>query len=289
MLIIRLKAGLGNQMFQYAFGRVLSLQRNEELFLDLSAYENIADRDTPREYKLDNFNIKAKKASQEQVAPYITKLQILKRKIERNLFYRNNYKYHRYITNSKSEYFEGWWQNEEYFVHHADIIRSELSLKEPLSTPARSISQSIDGAQKEGSITVSIHVRRGDYVTNPFAATFHGVVDIAYYEKAIAEMHSRFPEKKLVFFIFSDDINWARENIIKNENSVYVSGPDIAYYEEIHLMSLCDHHIIANSSFSWWGAWLNPKQSKVVIAPSKWANDTSIDTSSATPPSWIRI
>lgn len=289
MIILRLKAGLGNQMFQYAFARSLSLRRNEELLLDLSSFKNMAARDTSRSYLLKHFKIKENFATPEQIAPFVTKFSILKRKIERNLFYRQNYRFYRYIANSKQTYFEGWWNNEEYFNDHSDVIRSEFALKEPLSTPSRSVAQSIIGAQAEGSLAVSLHVRRGDYISNPIAAEFHGAMKTEYYDRAVSEMQSKFPNKKLTFFIFSDDIEWARKNVKPKENTVYVSGPDIADYEEIHLMSLCDHHIIANSSFSWWGAWMNPKYDKVVIAPKKWVTKSSVDTSEATPPKWIRL
>ena len=135
--------------------------------------------------------------------------------------------------------------------------------------------------------SVSLHVRHGDYVTNADTNSFHGVCSLDYYKNAVSKIKQEMP---LPFFIFSDDIIWAKENLdfIGNMTFIEYNGatPD---HEEMYLMSLCQHNIIANSSFSWWGAWLNQNPNKIIIAPQNWFNDVSLDTKDLIPNEWIRL
>lgn len=289
MIYVQIKAGLGNQMFEYAFGRALSLEKKEPLSLDLSWYQNAAKKDTPRLFLLDKYNINANVASNEELSKYNTTFKRLYRKVIRRFKYKKDYLYNPSEMNSGSSYFEGHWANEKYFKKYANIIRSDLSLKNPLSDSANSVSEEIKDLKNKGLVSVSVHVRRGDCVTNQHAASFQGTVDTSYYDKSLDYLSAKFGKEKLVFFVFSDDINWAKENILKGKNTKYVSNPGISDYEELHLMSLCDHHIIANSSFSWWAAWLDSKDDKIVIAPTQWLKDTSFNTSDVCPKEWIRI
>ncbi len=135
---------------------------------------------------------------------------------------------------------------------------------------------------------VSIHIRRGDYVTNTSANDFHGLCSLEYYSAGIEYVLSRVPDATLD--VFSDDIEWARLNIRIPAPTIFIDhNQGRSSWEDMRLMSRCQHHIIANSSFSWWGAWLNPSPDKIVIAPSKWFADSSILTDDIVPSTWIRI
>ncbi len=143
-------------------------------------------------------------------------------------------------------------------------------------------------AQIESTNAVSLHIRRGDYVKVKETNDFHGVCSIAYYETAIELITNKINDP--VFYIFSDDMDWVKKNFNIRQNHVFVDANDAATnYEDMRLMSLCKHNIIANSSFSWWGAWLNPSSSKTVIAPKKWMKDPSIETIDLIPGNWIRL
>jgi len=135
--------------------------------------------------------------------------------------------------------------------------------------------------------SVSLHIRRGDYLTMQKAIDTIGVCPLDYYDKAIREITRKI--KNPTFFIFSDDINWVKENLKTNSPTIFVSGGKLKDYEELILMSKCKHNIIANSSFSWWGAWLNNNPNKIVIAPKKWFKDTSKNTRDLIPESWLKL
>ena len=289
MIYVQIKAGLGNQMFQYAFGRALSIKRNEPLALDISWYENQSAKDTRRSFLLDKYPISARIASAEELKIYKKPWRMLLRKILRRLNYKKDFIFHPSLFKSKQNYFEGHWSNEKYFKKYEEIIRKELIPIPPLSFEAETLYREIKELISQGIIPISIHVRRGDCVTNPHAANYQGTVDTTYYDKAYEYIASKFNKDKIVFFLFSDDIEWAKNNILPYAKKIFVSCPEIPAYEEAHLMSKCTNHIIANSSFSWWSAWLNPNPEKIVIAPARWLKDTSFDTSDVCPEEWIRI
>ena len=180
-------------------------------------------------------------------------------------------------------YLDGYWQTEKYFIDCADTIRHEFSMKEPMGQDAQAVASKIS---KEPE-SVSLHVRRGDVArdaaTNPYA-------DIAtpkYYERALEYIGAKLKNPHV--FIFSDDPKWVVENIKISFPSTVISGSCIPDYEEVILMSQCRHHIIANSSFSWWGAWLNRNPQKIVIAPKKWILKMQWRHKDTVPKSWIRI
>jgi hypothetical protein len=289
MIYVQIKAGLGNQMFQYAFGRAKSIDQNRPLVLDVSWYGNYAKRDTPRDFILDKYNIQARIADDAELVKFNNPIRRFIRKISLRLSAKKNNAFRPSEARSRREYFEGYWSNQGYFKNHAETIRNDLTLKNPLSPATISIVKQMDENRVRGIDNISVHIRRGDCVTNVHAASYQGTVDTSYYD----ESHRYFAEKigpeKIAYFVFSDDIQWARENVLIDMNTTYVSNPDIPDYEELHLMSLCSHHIIANSTFSWWGAWLDSKPNKIVIAPKQWTKDTSFDNSDVCPPEWIRI
>lgn len=295
MLIIRLKGGLGNQMFQYAFGRALSEKRGEALYLDISIFGKEPERDTPRHYALDCFNIKAKIANQRITARFNTRMAITFRKIKRRLFRLNDFTYHPSLANSRAQFMEGFWNNERYFKDISDNIRHEFSLKNKLGPAAEKIATEIikDNISLDKKQTVSVHVRRGDYVSNQYSMSELNILTLDYYQNALAIISEKLGKENLEVYFFSDDISWVKENLKLTGYSMKYIGHNstdpIYDYEELHLMSLCSHNIIANSTFSWWAAWLNRNPDKIVIAPEKWIRNPYINTNDVCPPSWIRI
>lgn len=135
------------------------------------------------------------------------------------------------------------------------------------------------------SVSVSVHIRRGDYVQNKAAGDFHGICSLSYYQTAMKLLSDKF--KQAHFYVFSDDLEWCRQNIRCEQSLTFVNLSNAA--SELYLMSRCSHHIIANSSFSWWGAWLNPSPEKIVIAPQTWFRDPSAQTEDIYCENWIRI
>ncbi len=291
MIIVRIKGGLGNQMFQYAVGRSIALRTGNAVQYDLSSYIDggTAARDTFRELGLEYFNVQLPVASPALVQKHHSFIRTTIRKIQLRLRPGSWYSVDARVLNPRDgSYLEGWWQTEQYFSDYADTIRAEFSLKKILSVSAQSIHLKIKELTAAGIAPVSLHVRRGDYVSNIHAAKHHGLVPLEYYHNALEEIKKN-ESKQIHIFVFSDDIEWAKTHI-KSEHSInFVSSPEIAYYEELYLMSTCAHHIIANSTFSWWGAWLNPSDTKIVIAPKQWVISRSVDTTNATPAQWIRL
>jgi len=291
VIIVKLKGGLGNQLFQYAAGFRLASMRNAELKLDLSEFENPRHR-TPRSYELGVFEISAERALAEDVASLS---RSAKRAIQRWIA-----KYLRYSTEAggTERHFhfdpkilslgddvilDGYWQSERYFADVAEAVRREFSFKQPAAGRNAEVIAEIAECN-----AVSLHVRRGDYVADPAAMAMHGLCSPDYYERAVEHVAERIADP--VFFLFSDDPDWVRENLklCASVRLVDHNGSD-AGSEDLRLMSRCSHHIIANSTFSWWGAWLDPHPEKIVVAPKRWFADDSIDTSDLLPANWVKL
>lgn len=274
MIISHIIGGLGNQMFQYALGRTLSLARGVPLKLDTTDFSGY---ELHQGFQLARvFSVPAEEATYNDVAAMLgwRRYQILRRIMGRPglLIVRGK----RLIVEPCLDYWDGihqvpaycylsgYWQSERYFQEYRQEIRSDFTFRKPLSGQNQEWSRRIRGV-----ISVSLHIRRGDYVRNPETNAVHGLCSIDYYQSAarhIADLVEA-PE----FFVFSDDISWARENLNLDFPCHYIcenEGGDS--YIDMQLMSLCRHYIIANSSFSWWGAWLNPRDDKIVVAPHKW-------------------
>lgn len=293
MIVVKLMGGLGNQLFQYALGRHLALRHHCALKLDLSFLENeIPDGQTTyRKYGLGIFHAAANTASPAEVARFckpkgmVSKLLFkAKQLISPALYYREQgFAFQESVFGlSNPLYLEGYWQSERYFKDIAAVLREDLRFRPALSAENQALLTKISA-----STAVALHVRRGDYVSKPSTNAFHGTCDIAYYERAIAQMQQRVPNPS--FFIFSDDPAWAEEHIAPKGSVIVTHNKGEQSYEDLRMMSLCHHQIIANSSFSWWAAWLNSKPEKVVIAPKKWFNTTELVTTDLLPPSWIAL
>ncbi len=307
MIILKLKAGLGNQLFQYAYARALTLRSKTDLIIDISWFSNIDKKDTPRTFLLNKYNLPVAVKIENRAESWLTRfIRKVRSKINRDIFKQSDYTYYprlaRPVSNHRNTIVEGFWNTEKYFVDCADAIRHELTLKVPLSESALKLEQEVRGATASGVQTILIHVRRGDYVTNVHANTFNGLSGAEYYKQAIErmrmEIEKRVPNSKIVFFLASDDVSWLKENIIPllDDTPYYlISGYEhVSEYEELHIMSLCHHFIIANSTFSWWSAWLSNTAAKsgvkkLVIGPKRWVANQKIDTRDVMPEEWIRI
>ena len=294
MVIVRLNGGIGNQMFQYAAARRVAWVNNTRLFLDLSWFQE-SGWWTRRKYELDAFRIVGDAVSSDDLKAFKSKRQnaffrrlplILKKRIfhtHQTHIIEKSYDFDLDILNlCDNVYLEGHWQSEKYFSDIESVIRREFSFRDDPSGPIRRILEHIASCE-----AVSVHIRRGDYVTLPEANTFHGLCPSAYYRSAVDQISRQVGNP--VFFVFSDDIVWARENLSLGFETHFMdhNGPERGD-EDLRLMSACRHHIIANSSFSWWGAWLCSNPQKIVCAPRKWFN-RDIDTPDNLPASWIRL
>lgn len=294
MIAVKLMGGLGNQMFQYAAARSLALEKGTWVYLDPSfLYEDSKGRWTQRDYELDVFNI-AYKFERSGRINFLRSLNLnnfRKRLSDSPLWflpYRNFYQPdHRFhpglFSYPKNTYLHGYFQSEKYFLKHEAQIRKDFEFREPASGKNAETLERI-----RGSFSVSIHVRRGDYVTLAAASEFHGLMGAGYY-KAGAEAILRGKNEQPVFFVFSDDPEWCKQNIQLPGEIVYIDwNTGKSSFEDMRLMSSCKHHVIANSSFSWWGAWLNPSKEKIVVAPKQWFNDSK-DQTDIVPDRWIRL
>lgn len=283
MIIIKLQGGLGNQLFQYAFGRSLTEKIKTELVLDHTNYEG----DKLRTFSLHHFNVKARLITSKESRKYNSKTYKLYRKIKRFVNPHQAYLFKaRYFSTKDNSYIEGYWQSQKYFYSIEKEIRRELTLKNNVSKTFQSEYKLI----KSYPISVSIHIRRGDYANNTDVQKRFGLCDIEYYKKAVDFILNKFPNS--TFFVSSDDIAWAKQSIpqiIKNNKIHYLSNPDLVDHEELILMSNCHHQIMANSSFSWWSAWLNQNKSKIVIAPKSWLADKKVKTDDIIPDNWIKV
>ena len=274
MTIVRLKGGLGNQMFQYATGYAAAKLAGQELFLDLSSYESQAAKDTHRQFELSQFDISYTKPTNYKESD-ISKLM---RRIRNKIFPRNPYAYH--PNDLKSRILDGFFQNERYFLSIREFILKEFSLREP----GKKLTETLEFIRSTPS--VSMHIRRGDYVSNPHANAYHGVLTLEYFNKAYTHVVSRIGSD-FTLFIFTDDVEWTRRNIKFHPRTFILSNQGFDAAEEITLMSACSHNIISNSSFSWWGAWLNTNPDKIVVGPEHWT--ATRDLTNIMPPTWIRI
>jgi hypothetical protein len=289
MIITRLNGGLGNQMFQYALGRSLSLFHNTHLLVDLGEYFD----GSYKKYELGNFNVDAKTAKQPTLIKYrldLGKAGLLTNSLFRSaifpIYYNNVIKEKDRFLFDKSIYertppklLVGYWQNEKYFVKCQKILFEELSLK------VESIKYKIAKKYvKQHNPSVSIHVRRGDYIKLN-NINYYNPPTTLYYMKAVKFIKSKVSKPK--FIIFTDDVVWCRKNL--KLDALYSADFKLTDAEELMLMSKCAHNIIANSSFSWWGAWLNQSNEAIVITPKQWFKDKNNNSSNIICTDWVKI
>ncbi len=272
MIVTRITHGLGNQLFQYAAGRALAHRLGTDLALDPRMY--LADK--IRRFGLDPFAIDVKPVDPQSLPPSVHDRKMshylwrylkwgrFKPAVERSLDYDPAFR-----DLPDNVYLKGYWQSERYFADIPDIIRRDLALKSP---PSAQNARLIDDIRHRPSI--SLHIRRGDYVPNFPGMTVNNTLLLDYYAKGAEHLATELAIDP-VFYVFSDDTDWARQNLRLPFETVFVvhNDNDTAPHEDLRLMSSCAHHIIANSTFSWWGAWLNPSPVKRVIAPAQWTRN----------------
>jgi len=285
MIIIKIHGGLGNQMFQYAFGRNLSLLHNTPFMID-SSYLRGANQ-SERSLVLQNFNTILSEATLEEIHKYCGTFQkILDRlrpESKRRKILENPDIFDQNILKRTDGYFDGYWNDEKYFRENWNTIQKDFTLKNPFGSKALETAQLIESQPN----AVNLHIRRGDYVSISKIANMYTSLPFSYYENAMNKILKAYPDAH--FFISSDDISWVKENFPKNYPATFLSSKEIPDYEELILMSLCKHNIIANSTFSWWGAYLNQNQNKIVVAPKNWFKDESKNLNPIILPTWIQM
>lgn len=256
-------------MFQYAAGLSLANKKNTNLRIDTRFYKT----DNKRKFLLDSFNITGKNANMFQIG-------LIKKTPMGNYYNEPDFNFHSEIFKlPKNTYINGYWQSEKYFKDISDIISKEFTPKNPLPEHANAILNQI-----KNSNSVSVHVRRTDYLEKQ---STYEILGRDYYNKAFEKVAQKINEPK--YFFFSDDIEWVKKNISHSSNDIFVSDEiKLQDFEELVLMSECKHNIIANSSFSWWAAWLNRNPNKVVIGPTLWLKDKS-QNNDRIPDNWIKI
>ena len=288
MIIVRIWEGLGNQLFQYAYARALQLRTGYQVCLDINrSYKSVLEsRGTQREYMLDKFRIKLPVIS--NVAKYYFFLEqknilqdilfgMSKAHIIVPGFYKEEYPSYKirlkYVENN--QYLMGWFQSEDYFKEYEDIIRKDLMPNKKIR-----ISNKLRRLLVEEK-TVAIHIRREDYKKS------NNILPVYYYMNAKKYMESKIEQPYYIFF--SDYMEWVRKEFDFGPNSFYISEEGLKDYEELLVMGKCKYNIIANSTFSWWGAWLNQNKNKLVIGPKQWVNHKSSNEYHILPNSWVKI
>lgn len=276
MVIVKIMGGLGNQMFQYAFARSLETKSGHTVALDLSYYENQPDADTVRKERISMFPHKFEKATQEQII-YVQNRnrQIWNRFLGKIKLYRSNLIQEKEEIDQSREfqrdriYLAGYWQSEKYFKDISETIKLEFDFsgwqmdKESVEVLRRIM---------ECGVSVAVHVRAGDYLKKENFDCFGNICTERYYRKACEYMLQRYPTCR--FFVFTNDADWVGRNMnLPFDNMEVVENrEDKEEWTDLFLMSRCSHNVIANSSYSWWAAWLNPHQDKLVIVPERWTN-----------------
>jgi hypothetical protein len=292
MIVSHLLGGIGNQMFQYASGRSLAAHLNQTFFLDVSSFDFYP---LHQGFELESvFNIVAKQSTSLSIRQLLgwrsssLAIKVLRR--SQFSFLRGSHLvvephmnfWSPFFNAHPNTYLYGYWQSEKYFKSVESIIRKDFSFKKPLNAKSEALAQKITSVN-----AVSLHVRRGDYVTDSKTVKIMSLCQPAYYQRGISYIAERVTSP--VFFVFSDDIEWTRQHIEIDYPCIYIDhNCNQDSYMDMQLMSLCKHHIIANSTFSWWGAWLNPSIEKIVVAPSIWFKDGSVDAD-LIPVNWVRL
>lgn len=278
-------------MFQYAAGRALALRRRSPLNLDISAFEGYGLHQGFELHRVfpGTLLIAPPEANTKGVAGGLRAVtrKLLRRVVTplrpRSFVLEPHFQYWDGIVDAPSNsYLSGYWQSEKYFHEFGSQIRDDFSFPRVVDQTNAALTQRIADAN-----AISLHVRRGDYASDPKNTSVYHLCSLEYYRSAIQHLASRVDKPH--FFIFSDDIAWVKENLLLAFAHTWVannSGRES--FNDMRLMSQCKHHIIANSSFSWWGAWLNPHPEKIVVAPKRWfANSTnSVDL---VPSGWERL
>lgn len=280
MIISKITGGLGNQMFQYAIAKAIAVKRNNIFRLDITAYETYKLFD----YRLNIFNIDENIANSDEISNlrgYDSKIFKILKKLgiySKTTYYKEKERtvFDKEVFTNQDVYLDGYWQNEKYFIDIRDILLKEFTPKKEISEVAKEYLKMI-----QNTPSISLHVRRGDYLKHPEI----GVLDLAYYKKSHEYIVEQVEDP--IFYIFSNDLAWCEENFEFIQNKVFVKNTK-SEIDDLILMKNCRHNIVANSSFSWWGAWLNENIEKIVVAPKKWMA-INPNNYKWIPTSWIEV
>lgn len=274
MVIVQLSGGLGNQMFEYALYLRLKAEGRQVKIDDSTCYGHEGERPLQLGWV---FGVTYDRASEEEIRRMTDSFPDPVSRIRRKLLGRKNLSYREADVNFDPEVLkkepallEGCFQSERYFAPVADQVREAYCFRKErlrLSDQAEKLSERISD-----SVAVSVHVRRGDYLDASHGGMYTGICTEGYYQKAMERIRKSVPDA--VFYVFSNDTDWAKAHFVGKDCVVAEGGTEDTGYQDMYLMSLCQHHIIANSSFSWWGAWLGRNPEKKVIAPDRWLNGT---------------
>lgn len=289
MICTRLEGGLGNQLFQYAAGKALAVLHDTDLIFDTGAFEGISSRVTSRHFELGHFSVTGRIAHKGEIqllpivryAPWVFHWMS-----SWNLHQEKSQNFDlNFFSAPDRTYLSGYWQSHRYFADVAEEVFQELSNTQPLSRRNEELSKEI-----AESNSVALHVRRGDYVSLPSAANYHGALPLDYYIRAIETVQHLQAQPR--FYVFSDDPIWCAAHLplglFETRFVGHNKGDDS--WQDLILMSLCHHHIIANSSFSWWGAWLADQRwghtIRLVCAPERWFAARPINFEDRFPDKW---
>ncbi len=285
MIYARLFGGLGNQLFQYAAGRAVAVRLRTELILDA----RLAPPGNHWAYALDNFMIKASIGTDDELPP--SKDRRLAYGLWR--FFGRDPAFLRerglgvnsaVLYAPDNTYLHGYFQSEAYFKDIEEDLRAELDFAHPPDTDNASWIEEI-----RAKPSVSVHLRRGDYVSSGKGAATHATCDQAFYDRAVAAV-AETSGQDLRVFVFSDDPAWAKENLsFPFETRVAGHNGTDKGHEDMRLISQCTHNVIANSTFSWWGAWLNKNPDKIVVGPKRWFSNDALQNPDIVPESWLRV
>lgn len=289
MIVTRIHGGLGNQLFEYAAGYALARRLGVPHKVDLGTFAHERERD----FGLSSLQIPFEVASAGEIAAlapqwgpwwknkFILWSHRLTPFTQRRWVKEETFDYDSRLHDVRPPaYLDGWWQSEKYFADVAGDIRALFGPKRAPTPRAEEWANVL-----RGQATVALHVRRGDYVANDDASQFHGTCSTGYYEEAIARMRDRVPEA--TFCVFSDDPDWARANLKFPPKTEFLSakGP-LSVAEDFFLLCNCRHFVIANSTFSWWPAWIADSPGQQVIAPRRWFLGFDVNPADRFPPDW---
>ena len=285
MITIRLNGGLGNQLFQFAAGRATALRLGVDLGFDVRLLGGGHST-----YGLHAFRVTGRILDKDELPPMrgdnsfrraLWRVGLIKPA----LFKERSLAYDPLIDRVKDDtYLSGYFQSERYFSRFSDIIRSELSFDEKFAEVPHDLLEEIRSVN-----SVSLHVRRNDYANDPKALAIHGLRSIGYYQKACQEVAHRIGAP-IVVYVFTDDFEWVSKNLQLDWPVVLVGRQfNGSRFQDLYLMSQCKSHIIANSSYSWWGAWLGETDSGVVVGPEPWFRDLNLKNPDILPMRWFRI
>lgn len=300
MIVVRLRGGLGNQMFQYAAGRALAHSNQDRLVLDLTLLLDHAPSPgiVPRQYDLDIFPMLradltflsktatssfSRRRLYRHASQWVTRLKaaagLQAQVIESGPRFEP-----RIVALAGNVYLDGYWQSERYFSGASEMIRNDFLFGSSTDAAIAALAEQIEQAN-----AVCLNVRRADYVDHPLSAKTHGFVGAKYYEDAVARILDSVSQPH--FFVFSDDIDWCRANLVLPTPHTFVGHEykGTKFKDYLRLMSLCRNYIIPNSTFAWWAVWLSKYADKIVVAPQRWFADPALDASDIYLDSWIRL